>query len=189
VLLHHECSQCFGKALLIGWQKRHLVHKKSHATNPEWFSSGISIWRKPRSEWLERHLRVPATRRGDCVYKGKVEAICFEVFWCLESWCYWMWFVVIVIVSSFHSEAWRSIQLRFYVLHDTNIGHFRDILCSQSRSMVLKILNLTRMWANAQRDGRPTEYRSHPVLNAAKFGSRPLLDCHAVTLPIGECKT
>jgi len=25
--------------------------------------------------------------------------------------------------------------------------------------------------------------------NAAKFGSRPLLDCRAVTLPIGECKT
>jgi len=27
------------------------------------------------------------------------------------------------------------------------------------------------------------------VLNAAKFGSRPLLDCRAVTLPIGERKT
>ena len=41
-----------------------------------------------------------------------------------------------------------------------------------------------RIWANAQRDGRPAEYRWHPVLNAAKFGSRPLLECHAVTLPI-----
>jgi len=28
----------------------------------------------------------------------------------------------------------------------------------------------TRMWANAQRDGRPTEYRSRPLFNAAKFG-------------------
>ena len=44
----------------------------------------------------------------------------------------------------------------------------------------------TRMWANAQRDGRPAEYRRRPVLNAAKFGSRPLLKCRAVTLPIGE---
>jgi len=26
---------------------------------------------------------------------------------------------------------------------------------------------LTRMWANAQRDGRPVEYRWRPVLNAA----------------------
>jgi len=47
----------------------------------------------------------------------------------------------------------------------------------------------TRMWANAQRDGRPAEYRWRPVLNAAKFGSRPLLECRAVTLPIGERKT
>jgi len=39
------------------------------------------------------------------------------------------------------------------------------------------------MWANAQRDGHPAEYRSRPVLNAAKFGSRPLLKCRAVTLP------
>jgi len=35
---------------------------------------------------------------------------------------------------------------------------------------------LTRMWANAQRDGRPAEHRWCPLFNAAKFGSRPLLD-------------
>jgi len=29
----------------------------------------------------------------------------------------------------------------------------------------------TRMWANVQRDGRPAEYRWHPLLfNSAKFG-------------------
>jgi len=32
------------------------------------------------------------------------------------------------------------------------------------------------MWANAQRDGRPAEYRLHPLFNAAKFGWRPLLE-------------
>jgi len=26
------------------------------------------------------------------------------------------------------------------------------------------------MWANAQRDGRPAEYRWRPMFNAAKFG-------------------
>ena len=26
------------------------------------------------------------------------------------------------------------------------------------------------MWANAQRDGRPTEHRWRPLLNVAKFG-------------------
>jgi len=43
--------------------------------------------------------------------------------------------------------------------------------------------------ANAQRNGRPAEYRWRPGLNAAKFGSRPLLGCRAVTLPTGERKT
>ena len=41
------------------------------------------------------------------------------------------------------------------------------------------------MWANAQPDGRPAEYRWRPVLNAAKFGLRLLVECRAVTLPIG----
>ena len=45
------------------------------------------------------------------------------------------------------------------------------------------------MWADAQRDGCPAEYKWRPVLNAAKFGSRLLLDCRAVMLPIGERKT
>jgi len=28
----------------------------------------------------------------------------------------------------------------------------------------------TRIWANAQRDGRPAEYSWHALFNAAKFG-------------------
>ena len=28
----------------------------------------------------------------------------------------------------------------------------------------------TRMWANAQPDGRPAKYRWRPLFNAAKFG-------------------
>jgi len=44
------------------------------------------------------------------------------------------------------------------------------------------------MWANAQRDGRPSEYRWHPLFNAAKFGSRPLVECRAVTLPRRETR-
>jgi len=30
--------------------------------------------------------------------------------------------------------------------------------------------NKTRMWANAQPDGRPAEHRWRPLFNAAKFG-------------------
>jgi len=31
-------------------------------------------------------------------------------------------------------------------------------------------LENTRMWANAQRDGRPAKHRWRPLFNAAKFG-------------------
>ena len=41
----------------------------------------------------------------------------------------------------------------------------------------------TRMWANAQGDGRPVEYRWRLLFNATKFGWRPLLEYRAVTLP------
>jgi len=32
-----------------------------------------------------------------------------------------------------------------------------------------KRILMTRMWANAQRDGRPVEYKWRPLFNAAKF--------------------
>jgi len=41
----------------------------------------------------------------------------------------------------------------------------------------------TRMWASAQRDGRPAEYRWRPLFNTIKFGWCPLLEWCAVTLP------
>jgi len=34
----------------------------------------------------------------------------------------------------------------------------------------IKTQTKLEMWANAQRDGRPAEYRWRPLLNAAKFG-------------------
>jgi len=34
----------------------------------------------------------------------------------------------------------------------------------------IKKESITRMWANAQRDGRPAEHRWRPLFNAAKFG-------------------
>jgi len=39
------------------------------------------------------------------------------------------------------------------------------------------------MWDDGQSDGRPVEYRWRPLFNAAKFGSRPLRECRAETLP------
>ena len=55
-------------------------------------------------------------------------------------------------------------------------------ICSQTSLISLtawptnKDTNKTRMWANAQRDGRPAEHRWRPLFNAPKFGWRPLLD-------------
>ena len=50
--------------------------------------------------------------------------------------------------------------------------------------IVRRITGKTRMWADAQRDGRPAKYGWHPLLNAAKLGWCPLLECHAVNLQI-----
>jgi len=36
--------------------------------------------------------------------------------------------------------------------------------------MPVKLIIKLEMWANAQRDGRPAEYRWRPLFNAAKFG-------------------
>jgi len=44
------------------------------------------------------------------------------------------------------------------------------------------------MWANAQRDGRPAEYRWRPLFNTAKFGWWPLLQWRAVKLPRRETR-
>jgi len=37
-------------------------------------------------------------------------------------------------------------------------------------SFKIKIHYKTRMWANAQPDGRPAKHRWRPLFNAAKFG-------------------
>jgi len=50
------------------------------------------------------------------------------------------------------------------------------------------IIPSTRMWANAQSDGRPAEYRWRLLFNAAKFGWRPLLQCRTVMLPRRETR-
>jgi len=51
------------------------------------------------------------------------------------------------------------------------------------RVSTVRLHDQTRMWASAERDGRLVEYRWRPLFNATKFGWRPLLECHALTLP------
>jgi len=63
--------------------------------------------------------------------------------------------------------------------------HTTDAITQTARLTVTKfeLQQQLAMWANAQRDGRPAECRWRPLSNATKFGWRPLLECHAVTLP------
>ena len=56
------------------------------------------------------------------------------------------------------------------------------------RSLKMVSTIWTRMWSNAQRDGRLAEYRWRFLVNAAKFGWRPILECRAVTLPKRETR-
>jgi len=43
------------------------------------------------------------------------------------------------------------------------------------------MVQCVEMWANAQRDGSPVEYRRRSLFNALKFRWRPILQCCAVT--------
>ena len=49
-----------------------------------------------------------------------------------------------------------------------------EILMSENKRQfeTVTVINYKslEMWANAQRDGRPAEYRWRPLFNAAKFG-------------------
>ena len=51
--------------------------------------------------------------------------------------------------------------------HD--ILHRRNMLCGKINNVLCFFCQL-EMWANAQRDGRPAEYRWRPLFNAAKCG-------------------
>jgi len=79
---------------------------------------------------------------------------------------------------SFHSPLALDI-ITFCVLFLWTNCHFVRLICIQ---------NKTRMWTDAQRDGHPAEYRWRPLFNAAKFGWRAILECHAVTLPRRETR-
>ena len=54
-------------------------------------------------------------------------------------------------------------------------GHSKKLKV-RFKTEVRQYFSQLEMWANAQRDGRPAEYRWRPLFNAAKFGWRPLVD-------------
>ena len=75
-------------------------------------------------------------------------------------------------VMEIHFWSWKS--------------HGKSLLKKSGHSGNWKHVIL-KMWANAQRDGRPVEHRWR-IFNAAKSGWRSLLDCCVVSLPRRESR-
>jgi len=50
-----------------------------------------------------------------------------------------------------------------------------DGFCQKAKKIVIL---LTRMWADAQRDGRPAEYQWRPLFNAEKRPVSPPVGCY-----------
>ena len=65
----------------------------------------------------------------------------------------------------------RIINDAYEDLHQYGIHtrYFRKDL-AEKLAVFACVISITRMWANAQRDGRPAEYRWRRLFNAAKFG-------------------
>jgi len=102
---------------------------------------------------------------------------------CSDVWPVWR------VVSCIYIEDLFRIYIYIYLYTDCFSGPGRVTPLYVCLSVSPDVdLYKTRMWANAQRDGRPTEYRWRPLFNAAKFGWRPLLDCRVVTLPRRETR-
>jgi len=100
--------------------------------------------------------------------------------------CGWSW----VAGEAMHDALRRrhtSYRTWVPLITERPVLSVRD-LSTLARFFIIRLLDPTRMWANAQLDGRPAEYTWHPLFNAAKFGWRPLLECHAVTLPRREIR-
>jgi len=75
--------------------------------------------------------------------------------------------------KNIHHSTYISIRHTVFQLYVRNMFY----------CIMQEIGNELEMWANAQRDGRPAEYRWRPLFNAVKFGWCPILECSAVTLP------
>jgi len=78
---------------------------------------------------------------------------------------------------------WTYANRQTYRQSDTLIAILRTPTEGEVTNIIRTVSYKTRMWANAQRNGRPAEYRWRPLFNAAKFGWRPVLECRAVRLP------
>ena len=70
------------------------------------------------------------------------------------------------------SADMKCSQQCMYVFNKASkvMGMIKRMMRFKEVRIMLSLYKALEMWANAQRDGRPAEYRWHPLFNAAKFG-------------------
>jgi len=76
----------------------------------------------------------------------------------------------LILTQTVHDNFTKSLSL---IMADENTAQGRI------RQTIMRLTlkqTKTRMWANAQCNGRPAEHRWRPLFNDAKFSWRPLLD-------------
>jgi len=63
-----------------------------------------------------------------------------------------------------------AVMLRYFSEYMYDVAVKQLIGLHRFQNLLSILYNHTRMWANAQRDGRPAEHRWRFLFNAAKFG-------------------
>jgi len=76
--------------------------------------------------------------------------------------------LIIGLIENLYSPDWNPVRKKITKFTKT----FRvDTTCEQYKTANVNNVyhDYTRMWANAQRDGRPAEYRWRPLFNAVHY--------------------
>jgi len=135
------------------------------------FIQAQTMWK-----WRQRNV-APIHRHQICFIKMQLHRLRLDKV--LHTICFK------ILGSIFHS--WMPLNLT-HLCHIIYWHYVYAIFKTSTIHMNMIIRHKLEMWANAQRDGRPSGCRWRPVFNAANFGSRPLLECRAVTLPRRETR-
>jgi len=132
---------------------------------------------------------------------NKVNTISLEALYVIHSWCYCLERDWLTAAKAFQHKAQKcdgridntaitqsnincvctSKKIRTFVIYSVNTTYINTHIYALTHGQL-------EMLANVQRDGHPAEYRWRPLFNAAKFGWRPLAECHAVTLARRETR-
>jgi len=153
----------------------------------------------PLTDWLtDKQKRVKLGALSCQVSSWSVQCVACCLILCKSQ--RWLYFHIQHSVMALRCSAETKLNvcagtttnlLPCYDISFFNFDSLMAILFPQTRSFKSATdaqQTQTRMWANAQCDGRPAKYRWCPLFNAANFGRRPLPECRAVTLPRRETR-